>query len=283
LVYTKADRLVLKDLYKKWTDRDNEVLAAQPQMAPGMMPGTTTPYIGAAAPDQLLIAEGRILALADSGASNSPIPNETYVRVHSLETGAPLPLKYKSADGDREVDRVLSAATKGWDVRLRLVGPRLYVYGPQSLMSYNLDHPEQSSKGSLDKDDPQMEVNIRDAFVGKEYLVLLDEPAPNQNALIGAAANAPAPPAPVNPNAPAAPQPGQQQPPPPKPTFARLHMFGRYPSAANGQAETGRLDYVKDLTEPAGFTGDWQAADGGFYYVTADGNLKFLAGAGKAK
>ena len=58
-------------------------------------------------------------------------------------------------------------------------------------------------------------------------------------------------------------------------------MFGRYPSNANTQAETGRLDYVKDLNEPAGFTEDWQAADGGFYYVTADGNLKFLAGSGK--
>jgi hypothetical protein len=58
-------------------------------------------------------------------------------------------------------------------------------------------------------------------------------------------------------------------------------MFGRYAPATNSEAETGRLDYVKDLSEPAGFTGDWQAADGGFYYLPADGNLKFLPGKGK--
>jgi hypothetical protein len=184
------------------------------------------------------------------------------VRVHSLETGQPLPLRYKTPDGEKEIDRVLSAGTKGWDVRLRLVGPRLYIYGPQTLMSYNLDRPNETWKAMVDSTDPQVETNFREAFVGKDFLVLLDEPGPGANAAAGA---------------PQAPQ--QKQ----KPKLSRLHMLGRYPTSPENPAESGRLDFVKDVNEPAGFSGTWQAADGGFFYLTADGNLKVLPGAATAK
>ncbi len=70
------------------------------------------PRLGAQTqPDQLVIAEGRILALANNGTDN-------YVRVHSLETGNPIPLKIASPQGDQEVDRVLTAG-KNWNVSLR--------------------------------------------------------------------------------------------------------------------------------------------------------------------
>ena len=64
-----------------------------------LTPGQT-PYAGATEPDQLVIAEGRILALADDGQQA-----EKFVRVHSLETGLPqtLPL----ADIGNAVERRL--------------------------------------------------------------------------------------------------------------------------------------------------------------------------------
>src|SRR5205823_5296209 len=57
LVYTKPDRLCLKDLYKPWGD-DEKVIQGPPNVAL---------YAGASQPGQLVIAEGRILAVAESG------------------------------------------------------------------------------------------------------------------------------------------------------------------------------------------------------------------------
>ena len=106
LVYTLPDRLCLKNLYAPWPDSsDREV------QGPAGMP----PFGGAPQPDQLVIAEGRILALADNGT-------DKYVRVHSLETGNPIPLKIASPQGDQEVDRVLTAG-KNWNVSLRVRRP----------------------------------------------------------------------------------------------------------------------------------------------------------------
>ena len=45
----------------------------------------------------------------------------------------------------------------------------------------------------------------------------------------------------------------------------------------------GRLDYVKEVADPAGITGNWQPIDGGFAYQTADGKVKLLLGARPAK
>lgn len=158
LVYTLPDRLVLKDLYKPWNDQEREVRdgpAGQPVFA------------GATQAGQLLIAEGRILALADNG-------NVKYVRIHSLETGAPLKLRYRATDGsNKEVDQLLSAETKEWNVMLRAVGPHLYVIASNKLMAYNLDQPAQTWRGTIDGED----VNFRDAFIGQRHLVLLDQPA----------------------------------------------------------------------------------------------------------
>jgi hypothetical protein len=42
--------------------------------------------------------------------------------------------------------------------------------------------------------------------------------------------------------------------------------------------ESGRLDYMPQISSPDGII-DWQPADGGLYYLTADGTLRFLRGA----
>ncbi|HWE92613.1 MAG TPA: PQQ-binding-like beta-propeller repeat protein [Tepidisphaeraceae bacterium] len=291
LVYTMPDRLCLKDLYKPWGDAPEKEVQANAGLPP---------FGGATQPDQLLISEGRILALADNGS-------EKYVRVHSLETGQPVPLRYRSPQGDQDVDRILSAG-KSWSVSLRVVGPHLYVVGPEAAISYNLDRPAETWTSTVDPP-----LNGGDVFIGQDFLVLLDQapddtdnptgpPAPQPAAQPGAApapqpGAAPAPqpgagPAP-QPGAGPAPQPGIVPAPPPVPiqpvnpagaadappaTQYRLQVFGRYPVSETNPVESGRLDFVKKVTDPAGINPTWQATDGGFYYLTADNKLHMLQG-----
>ena len=244
LVYTLPDRLCLKDLYKPWNDpADKEVMGPQ---------GTAI-FRDAKGPDQLIIAEGRILALADDGTQPNPqsLPQKL-VRVHSLETGQPVPLKYKTPQGDQEIDRIL-AAGKDWGVSLRVVGSHLYVVGGSlGISGYDLDHPARSwtpPPGSFEK------LNVRDAFIGRNHVVLLDEQAAANN---GA------------------------------PSIYSLYAFARYPGSQAGDDESGRIDYDADspgcrINSPAGVAASWQATDGGFYYLTGDNTLHMLRGAGQGR
>jgi outer membrane protein assembly factor BamB len=229
LVYTLPDRLVLRDLYKPWDAREREVTGPQ---------NGTLPFLNAVAPDQLVIAEGRILALAETGNNNLGA-NKKFVRVHSLETGAPLTLRVPQ-DGQM-VDVQLTADHESWDVSLRVIGSRLYVLNPQTVLCYDLDRPGEFWKGWVDDGDAEMFPNVRDVLFGKNHVVLLSEPGLPQ------------------------PRRGEYQ----------LLAFGRYPPKSGGTAESGRLDYDPRIIEKEPIT-QWQAAQGGFYYLTADGKLHFL-------
>jgi outer membrane protein assembly factor BamB len=249
LVYTMPDRLCLKDLYKISQNWDEELKSVNG-------PPNVNLYAGATQPGQLLISEGRILALADSGGMANVQANIKYVRVHSLETGQPVQLKYdQPGDGKHQVDLLLTSGTRDWNVLLRTVGSHLYVVGPQSVYGYNLDDPAENWKGAVGNGigpGPGAEggadtVNLREAFVGQNHLVLLDQSAPTGD---GAAAH------------------------------FRLYAIGRYRSEEAGApaTETGRVDYVVAVNDPAGVLPQWQAVDGGFYYATADGKVHMLVG-----
>lgn len=246
LVYTLPDRLCLRDLYKNWSE-DEKVVTAAPPGQPGL-----PLYAGATQPGQLVVSEGRILAVADSGSTQGLPPNEKYVRIHSLETGQPLQLQYEvAADGTkRKIDRLLTAGTKDWNVMLRTVGPHLYVIGPQTVFSYNLDHPAETWKGSTNTLEGlgRNDANFRDAFIGQSYLVVLDQPVPG---------------------------PGIEQ----AGAKYRLHAFGRYHQEGAPPGESGRLDHIVDLGDPSGIQAQWQAADSGFYFATGDGKVHMLLGA----
>ena len=264
LVYTLPSAMVLKDLYKPFNDPASE------KPVPG--PATQPPYTGATRPDQLVIAEGRILALADGGPQIGVAPDK-YVRLHSLETGQALPLRFKNAKGDEEIDRVLTTSNKTWDVGLRVIGPNLYVVGSRAIVSYNLDRPAEtwSTVYTLPN------ATIRDAFIGQDFLAVLENP--------DAVAAAPQPPqaAGVPVVVPEVAQPANVDRPVEKPSpMYRLHLYGIYPVSDKNPAQSGRLDYVKEVADPAGITGNWQPIDGGFAYQTADGSVKMLLGA-KAK
>lgn len=266
LVYTLPNALVLKDLYKPWNDPGSE----KPIPGPVQQP----PYTGATRPDQLVIAEGRILALADGGPQIGVTPDK-YVRLHSLETGLALPLKFKTGKGDEEVDRVLTTSNKTWDVGLRVIGSHLYVVGARAIVSYNLDRPAESWNTA----NTLPNATIRDAFIGQNFLAVLEQP----DALAAAGAQ-PAQAAEAVPGDPAQPpaipnnQPAERL----SPRY-RLHIYGIYSVSEKNPAQSGRLDYVREIADPAGITPNWQSIDGGFAYQSGDGKVKLLLGARPAQ
>ena len=72
LVYTLPDRLCLKDLYKIGSNWDEDVKQVNGPQGMAL-------YAGATQPGQLIIAEGRILAVADSGGTSGMPPNQISV------------------------------------------------------------------------------------------------------------------------------------------------------------------------------------------------------------
>jgi outer membrane protein assembly factor BamB len=292
LVYTLPDKLCLKDLYKGW-DEDERVIQAGP-------PGVAAPpiYAGATKPGQLVIAEGRILALADSAIGQPGLPpNEKYVRVHSLETGQPLTRRYTADGTRREVDQILTSGSKDWGAVIRTVGAKVYVIGSKTVYGYNLDRPAEAWKGTLNLFDADFvdDGNFRDAFVGTTHLVMLDQPTAPANPAAAAAANALNNGGAAN-NAAAAANAGVANPAAgagnpaaanqdaPAPAAYRLYMLRRSPApSAPNKGESGVLDHIVSVTDPAGVAPQWQACDGGFYYATNDGKVRVLLGAEQGK
>jgi outer membrane protein assembly factor BamB/tetratricopeptide (TPR) repeat protein len=245
LVYTLPDKLCLQDLYKPWTtDSDREVSSTS----------GAPPYVGAMEADQLVIADGRILALSDNGS-------EKYINLYSLETGQPITLRYRNPQGgNQEIDRRLTAG-KSWNVTLRLVGPHLYVITPGQAFGYNLDKPEQTP-WALPADSLPL-VNVQEVAPGQRYLAVIEEET-NHPARAPAGGNG------AQPAANNAPAPGYT-----------VYLFRRTSISATNPAESGVLDYQLHIADPAGILPTWQAVDGGLYFVTADNKLHMLKGIGE--
>lgn len=214
LLYTLPDRLCGKDLY----DPRKEMKFGSRPMSEG-----SAMFAGATRPDQLLVAEGRVLAVADNGQ---------FVRVLSSDDGT-------------EINRPLNTGATNWNVWCQVVGPRLYAFNAKTVLSYSLDRPDENWSGSQDLRTP----TIRDAFIGKRHIVLLDQPTP------------------------------QGVEPPQAAAHFRLLAHGRYPRS-NGPGESARLDQNPDIQHPAGID-QWQPVEGGFYYRSIDRRAHFLKGADK--
>lgn len=253
LVYTMPDRICFKDLYRPWDQRAIEKVVTPAQGAS---------FFGLIARDQLIISEGRALAVTDSGEGVRP--GEKFVRLYSIETGEPVMLSF--SDGS-QLEKALSIGTKSPDVTLRMVGPRLFAIAPDAAMCYNLDLPDdhcqifgQESEG----------ISAHTAFIGQDYLVILSPtPPPGGNAQPNAQV------AVVMPNPPPAlPQPAAPAEPVVAPTW-NVYAFRRQ---TNGGKESGRLDYDVPLTDAAGITSSWQPMDGGLVYLSADHKLHLLLG-----
>ncbi len=248
LVYTLPNSLCLQDLYKPWTET--------PTIETRSNPNTST-FAGATQPGQLIISEGRILALADDGSVKN-------IRIFSLETGQPVLLHYRSPQGDKDIERIL-AAGRSERVTMRVMGSHLYVVSVGLVYSYNLDKPEETwniLQGTLSL------IDVRDVVVGKNWLVVIEAVAvfaPAQHGI----------PAPINPAIPVAPAPR------PAPRVAdgyQLDFFNLSPKAITHSGENGRMDYIPKIIDPSGITSQWQPIDGGFCYLAGDGKLHILRG-----
>jgi cellulose synthase operon protein C len=215
LVYTLPGQICGRNLFEPGTEPQFE----EPRE------GTSLLFAGMHHPEQLLVSEGRILAASDGGQ---------FVRVHSLETG-------------RQLRPMLQTGATGLDVRLRLVGPQLYIIGQQSLMAYNLEHPERKYPQPRKFMDPPSKVV--DAFVGVNYLLLVDEPGERAE--------------------------GEQR----VAEQFLLRAVARYPVSETNPEESGRIDYLQEIESPSGVK-EWQAVDGGVYFLSRDGRLQFLRGTG---
>jgi outer membrane protein assembly factor BamB len=225
LVFTLPDRLCGKDLFEpgsRWN-------YPEPQQAQG-----NALFHGASKPGQLLIDDGRVLAVSDNGQ---------FVRVHSLQTGEIL--KFSSDAGSGIA--LLKTEAKDWNVQLRLGGSYMYAMGQHSLLAYNLDALDDPRSGWDKPVDWILKENFIDAFVGQDYLLILDKPAQGK--------------APENAG-----------------RMYRLHGCSRARVEGHPNRESGVWPYtfeLPDIPQP----GQWQAVEGGFYYLSADGTLQFLRGA----
>ena len=223
------------------------------------MPAGQASFLNLTAPNQLVICEGRILALTDSGDGNHA--GEKFVRIFSLETGEPVVLQF----GENQMDKTWSLGTNSMDVSMHVIGRRLFVISPDAAVCYNLDSPDEFYQ-MFDQDTGEgMSAQI--SFIGKDYLVLLS--------------GATAPPPPVQPVAAPNPPPapccacGSAEQAAVSPTYT-LYAFSR--AEKNGR-ESGRLDYSTNIANPASITTSWQPMDGGLAYLSADRKMHILIGA----
>jgi outer membrane protein assembly factor BamB len=213
LLFTMPDRLCGIDLYEP---AKNFKFGEKPSGDGSQM------FAGGTRWDQLVVADGRVLAVADGGQS---------VRVLSPDKGT-------------EVTTPLATKANTWNVGLRVVGPRVYIINQHAPLGYSLDHPEEIWEGLANTENP----TVRDAFVGKQHLVLLDQPDTPAGAEPAAAA-----------------------------AHFRLLAYGRYPRSGGQPGESGRLDQTPDVTHAADID-QWQPVEGGFYYHSIDRQAHFLKG-----
>jgi hypothetical protein len=162
LVYSLPDRICGKDLYEP----GKSLKFGDNPLSPN-----NRPFELAGGPDQLVVSQGRILALADQGQ---------FVRVLSLEDG-------KEMRGQLQLSTSAPPPPNNWRVWMRVVGPRLYIFNQRTLTSYNLDRPSENWSPFVSAT-PQRAV--RDAFIGKRHIVLLSQLA-DARGLMGQPADAP--------------------------------------------------------------------------------------------
>lgn len=155
VVYLTQEQLCGKDLFEPGDKLSFAV--------PGTRRDNGRPaYEGALLPDHLVIAQGRILVVAENGE---------YIHMDSLETGQLL--RYTNAEG-QELESRLSTDAHEWRVALQTAGPYVYAIGQRAtLIAYNMDRPDETWNRFSERDGSWQ---TRDAIIGKNHVLALDEP-----------------------------------------------------------------------------------------------------------
>ncbi len=235
LVYLLPDRVVLKNLYQPWGNAEREIVDAKAAQT-GQFP-----YVMSQQPDHLQIVDGKLLVMADQNVN---------LRAFSMETAKPL--RYTPVDSNKEIELTFQTGNRqpNVPVSVRVVGSQVYLIAQQSLIAYNIDHPEQSWRipTLMQKPNSGTRDEMADVFIGRNHLVLLADTKTKVNAGKVAA--------------------------------YRLYTYARYGQDENDPAESGITTFIHLQGDPSGITA-WQPVDGGFYYLAADQKLHFLKGAAK--
>jgi hypothetical protein len=167
--------------------------------------------------------------------------NGEFIHLHSLDTGRPI--TSTTPDG-QEFDGRLATEARDWRVLLQSAGDHVYAIGQRAtLVAYNIDHPGDTWDRFSERDGNWQ---TRDAIIGKNHVLVLDEPTERQADRAS--------------------------------TLLRMNFFSR--ALSKQGRESGLNEFSVDLSDPTGVK-QWQAVDGGLYYLTGDGKLHFLRGAGK--
>jgi hypothetical protein len=258
LVWTLPDRICGKDLYEPET-RKLTFEYPSPQRDASNPNGVTgsTIYTGCSRPGQLLIRGSQIIALQEQGR---------YVTLHSLEDGSLLKHRSGKESTETKLSTLLPPSgnnavpgTNEVNMIVRLAGPSLYVMSPRSVIAYNLDHP--GAGGWHAEIGQALNPNFQMIVPTRDFLVVAGEPGIRQfgaAALNGGAAN------PVS--------------------ALTLRFYSRKlvqvdDSAGGGHVEdeSGTIQQQESLTDPTGIV-QWQAAEGGIYYLANDRKLHFVRG-----
>ena len=163
-----------------------------------------------------------------------------FVRVYSLDNGKPI----NTAGSDAAEVPLSTGYDPGRDIQ-NLASVSIHLAGP---MLY-IRGPQSLQAYNLDHTNEKWTgllpspANVRDILIARSGLILINDP-------LSAGVND-------------------------QSTALQLLVYSRRPTPSG---ESGKLEFDPLLSSPSSITG-WQAADGGFYYLTADQKLHFLKGA----
>jgi hypothetical protein len=232
LVTLLLDRIECKDLFEPGDKPTFSIQVKRNDQNGGA-------FANSAGPEQLILSEGRAIAISEEGR---------FIRVYSLENGQPLHGGRGGDGGSGEmIDNAPGLQTQRPEgsadqVALFAVGSRVYAVGSGSIVGYNLDQPGDAWHDHFGDD------VMRQALMGKDFLLVVCEKAVTNR-------------------------------PPFRRQFPATMMLRAYSRAIleNTGRESGRMDYQDPLASPTGIQ-SWQAVDGGLYYLTGDQKLFFLKG-----
>lgn len=192
----------------------------------------------------LAIAGDRVAVLWDN-APDADLPTDVCVRIFSLRTAQPI--RMQTSKGPRDVTIPLPSPR---NIQLETVGSWLYLIGgPSGVIACNLDTPTERWSPLPGMISPAS--TIFDQIIGRNHMLLLTEPSDSHS----------------------------------QPASLGIYAFARYPSGPRQTDESGRCDYCPASDPRCTIHGRAdiravQGVDGGIIYLTGDGKLHLLRGAG---
>lgn len=156
VVFTTSDRLVGKDLYDP---SDKPTFQTDRSSSEGRV------FASSVRPDQLVIADGRILVVAFAGQQQQS------VRAFSLADGKPL--KFMDPKTRKETQARFNPEAQSMPASIRVVGSRLYLVSPRTLVCYSLETgAKEWSRHTSNRKGSWL---LREVFFGRDYIIAIDE------------------------------------------------------------------------------------------------------------